>query len=146
MTLAPVEYVIIEFPGEEIGDDVAPALGQLVERGLIAILDLVVLKKTADGAVHWYEFDALDETAAYARIEGDAGGLLSDADLDALGETLAAGSAALCIVFEDRWAAELGTTIRDAGGRLVRGERIDADTVAAKLAALDDPAEREGTR
>lgn len=144
MALAPVEYVIIEFPGEELGDEVAPALARLVDQGLVAILDLVVLKKAADGSVRWYEFDALDEAAAYARIEGAAGGLLPEADLDALGDTLAPGSAALCIVFEDRWAAELGTTIRAAGGRLVTGQRIDADTVAATLAALDDPADQEG--
>lgn len=61
--------------------------------------------------------------------------------LEELGVTLAGGSAARCLVLEDRWAAELGAAVRTAGGRLVAGQRVDAETVAATLVALDDTSE-----
>ena len=138
MQFDPIEYVIIEFPGNRFTGEIAPAIADLVDRGLIHILDLVFVRKDADGTVTAFEYDDLEEGAAFAAIEGEAGGLMTDEDIEELAATLADDSSALFIVWEDTWAGELGRAIRGAGGILRAGERIPADVVEAVLADIDD--------
>lgn len=134
MDLAPVEYVIIEFPSDSPDPEVAPAIADLVERKLVRILDLVFVRKDAEGAVSWYEYDERDDLAAFADIDGDADGLMGDDDIVELAEDLPVDCSALFIVWEDLWAADLGRAVRRAGGRLTAGERIPHEVVAAALA------------
>jgi hypothetical protein len=139
MDVDPVEYVIIELPGDRFDGTIAPAIVDLVDRGLVRILDLVFVKKAADGTVRSFEYDELDETAGFAVIDGDADGLLSDGDVEELSAALAPGSNALFILFEDVWASALGRAVRDAGGALVGGGRLPhaAVTDALALAGAD---------
>ena len=132
-----MEYVIIEFPGNRFNGDIAPAIADLVDRGLVRILDLIFVKKAADGTVVSFEYDELEETAAFAVIDGAADGLLADGDIAELAADLDPDSSALFILFEDLWAAELGRAVRDAGGLLVDGGRIPHDLVLAAVALAD---------
>ncbi|TVR28398.1 MAG: hypothetical protein EA389_00545 [Ilumatobacter sp.] len=138
MDLDPVEYVLIEFPGNQFRGDIAPAIAELVERGLIHIIDVVFVSKAADGEVTWFEYDALDEGQAFAMIEGDADGLVNDDDIVEMAADLTPDSSALLIVWEDTWASALGRAVRDAGGRIVAGERIPHEVVEAAFAGIDD--------
>jgi hypothetical protein len=130
---APVEYLIIGFPGNRFSGEIMPALTELVENGVIRIIDLVFVKKDADGEVTTFEFEDLQEAAelGFADLDGEAGGLLSDEDLD-----LAPDSSAALIVWEQRWAERIADAIRNAGGEIVAGERIPATVVDAALAGL----------
>lgn len=138
MDIDPVEYVIIEFPGNEFTGDIAPALADLVERGVVRIIDLVFVRKDAEGTVTWFEYDDLEELAAYESVDGEAEGLLSDADIIEFAEDLNLESSALFIVWEDTWAGDLGRAIRAAGGRIVAGERIPHHVVDELFSDLDD--------
>jgi uncharacterized membrane protein len=122
--LAPVEYIVIDFPGNRFDGTIVPALADLVERRVVRILDLVFVKKDDDGTVESFEFDQLAEIEGFAAIEGDAGDLLSDDDVLGLAEAIPAGSSALFIVWEDLWAADLGRAIRRVGGEVTDGGRI----------------------
>ena len=102
----------------------APAIADLVDRGLVRILDLVFVKKDADGTITAFEYDEIDEGSVFAEIDGDADGMLSEQDLGALAADIPADSSALFILWEDLWAAELGDAVRSAGGELVAGGRI----------------------
>ena len=82
MPLAPVEYVVIEFPGNRFTGDIAPAIARLVAERQVRILDLVFVLKDADGNVTSFEYDELPDLAAFADVDGDAGGLLSDIHAD----------------------------------------------------------------
>lgn len=145
MSLAPVEYVVIGFPGNQLGADIAPAIATLVEDGTIRILDLVHVRRDADGEVAWSEYDDLEEVAAaFADIEGEAGGLLTTADIEEIAASLAPDTSALVVVWEDRWASGFGRAIRAAGGRLVTGRRIAPEVVEAALADLDSADEEAG--
>lgn len=137
----PVEYVVIEFPGNRFTGDIAPAIADLVDRGLVRILDLIFVKKDASGAVSTFEYDELEETAVFGTIDGDADGLLSDEDVVTLASDLAPESAALFILFEDLWAGPLGRAVWDAGGELVAGGRIPHALVQAAM----DEIEHAGT-
>lgn len=136
VTISPVEYVIIEFPGDASRTTVAPAIADLVERGLVRILDLLFVNKDGDGKVSWFEYDELDEGAAFADVDGDAGGMLSDGDIAELAADLAVGSSALFVLFEDLWATELGQAVGAAGGELIAGGRIPRAIVEEAVAAL----------
>ena len=138
MPLAPVEFLVISFPGNRFNGKVAPALADLVERGTVRILDLVFIKKDADGTFTAIEFDDLEEAAGIADIDGEAGGLLNEEDIEIAAETLAADSSALFILFEDLWAAEFARAVLDSGGELVVGERVPHAVVEAALAAATD--------
>lgn len=136
--LKPVEYMIIEFPGNTFNGDIAPAIARLVDRGLVRILDLVFVKKDADGSILYFEYDDLDEITGFAEIDGEADGLLNDEDIEELAADLELESSALFIVWEDLWAGELATAIRESGGRLIAGERIPHEVVSAILSEIDD--------
>jgi Family of unknown function (DUF6325) len=135
---APVEYLIIGFPGNRFSGEIMPALTDLVENGVIRIIDLVFVKKDADGEVTTFEFEDLQEAAelGFADLDGEAGGLLSDEDLDLAAAALAPDSSAALIVWEQRWAERIADAIRNAGGEIVAGERIPATVVDAALAGL----------
>jgi hypothetical protein len=109
----------------------------LVETGTVRILDLVFVSKDADGDVTVLEYDELDTGLGYGDIDGEADGVMSDEDVELAAAALAPGSAALLIVWEDRWAAPLAAAIRRAGGELVDGGRVPHDLAVAALEGID---------
>lgn len=127
---APVEYIVIEFPGNKFSGEIVPALADLVERRVVRILDLVFVARDEDGAVTAFEFDQLEESALFEALEGDAGDVLSDHDVLEIAESIEPGSSALFIVWEDLWAAELGLAVRNAGGEVRLGGRIPYQLIA----------------
>jgi uncharacterized membrane protein len=130
--VGPVEYVVIEFPGNQFNGEVAPALARLVESGTVRIIDLVFVLKDADGNVTSLEYDELGEVAAaFADIDGDADGMLSDDDIAEIAAGLHDNSSALLLLFEDLWAKEFTAAVLDSGGELVAGGRIPRDLIEA---------------
>ena len=79
--MGPIDYLIVEWPGRQPNGEAAPHLIDLVDRGLIRILDLTFIAKAEDGSVARLEIaDLGDEVAAFAEFEGASSGLLSDED------------------------------------------------------------------
>jgi hypothetical protein len=113
-----------------------PMLVDLVDRGIIRIIDLVFVKKELDGSVRGMAIADLDRDGQLdlAVFEGASSGLLGQDDLDEAGGALEPGSSAGILVYENRWAAPLAREIRRGGGQLVASGRIP---VQAVLAALD---------
>ena len=136
----PVELAVIEFPGSQFTGEIAPAMADLIERGILTILDLVFITKELDGSVSNVELMNLDDEYAepFRALEGEVNGLLSDVDLQTVGAALSPGSSAVAIVWENTWARDLVTAVRGAGGRLVAHDRLDAETVQAALANSRD--------
>ena len=66
MSLGPVEFIVIGFPGNKFKGDILPALGDLVSSGLIRIMDLAFVKKDADGSILAFEFEELATEEAEA--------------------------------------------------------------------------------
>ena len=140
MPIGPVEYIVIGFPENRFTGAIVPALTDLVESGTIHIIDLVFVSKDVDGNVTSFEFDALEELAPYAGLDGEAGGLLNDEDIELAAEALEPNSSAALLVWEDAWAAPLAAALRDAGGVLLAGERIPHEIVQAALDELPEGA------
>lgn len=145
MELDPVEYIVIEFPGNRFTGEIAPAIAALVERGLVHIIDLVFVRKDVDGSVAYFEYDDLDELAGFAEIDGETDGLLSDTDIAEMAVELAPDSSALLVVGEDIWAGDLSRAVGAAGGALVAGGRIPYQVVDAAPTSAAGPAASEST-
>ena len=133
--MGPVDYILVEWPGRQPNGEVAPHLVDLVDRGLIRILDLAFVTKDEDGAVAGIELADLGDGAGELEVfEGASSGLLSDDDLTEAAAALEPGTSAAVLVFENTWAAPFAAAVRRSGGQLVASGRIP---VQAILAALD---------
>ncbi len=136
MTIGPLEYIVVGFPGNKFNGDIAPALAKLIESNTIRILDLLFIAKDADGDVVAVEFDELDELAAFADLDGETGGLITPEDVEHAAARLEPNSAAALLIWEDVWATEFATALRDSGGVLLEGGRIPHELVEIALADL----------
>ena len=133
--MGPVDYILVEWPGRQPNGEVAPHLVDLVDRGLIRILDLAFVTKEEDGTVAGIELADLGDGAAELEVfEGASSGLLSDDDLTQAAAALEPGTSAALLVFENSWAAPFAAAVRNSGGQLVASGRIP---IQAVLAALD---------
>lgn len=137
--MGPVDYVLIEFPDGQPKGQAAPLLLDLVERGVIRILDLMFISKDADGNTTAIEIADIDGDGApdYMVFEGASSGLLSDEDREQAGNAMENDTAALLLVFENSWAAPFAKAVREAGGQLVSFGRIPVQALLASLEAAE---------
>jgi hypothetical protein len=142
--LGPVDWIVVEFPGSRFNGEIAPALADLVDRNLIRILDLLVLKKNSDDSLEAYELGDLDdsELGGLRAHEAELAMLLSEDDVNALAAAIEPGSSAAVLVWENKWAAPFGAAVRHSGGQLVASGRIPNQALLAAMQA-DDEAEGE---
>jgi len=133
-----VEYMVVLTPDEASLAALVPALAELVAGARIRVLDLAVVVRGADGAVTVHEVETVESLAGLRHVEGEVGSLFSQQDVATAGLALRPGTAGLVIVTESRWAEPLSVAARNAGGRIVGGERIPPRRVADALAQLLD--------
>ncbi len=119
--LGPVDWIVVEFPGSRFNGQIAPVLLDLVERDLIRVLDLLVLKKDADGSLEAFELSDLDEgeIGELRAYESELAMLLSEEDVTSLAAAIEPGSSAAVLVWENTWSAPFASAVRRAGGQLV---------------------------
>jgi hypothetical protein len=134
--LGPVDWIVVEFPGSRFNGQIAPALLDLVDRDLIRVLDLLVLKKDADGSLEAFELSDLDEgeIGELRTYESELAMLLSEEDVTSIAAAIEPGSSAGVLVWENTWAAPFASAVRHSGGQLVASGRIP---IQALLAAIE---------
>jgi hypothetical protein len=137
--MGPVDYLVVEFPGNRFTGKAFPMLVDLVDRGLIHILDLVFVHKESDGSVVVLELADLDGDGELdlAVFEGVSSGLIGADDIQEAGGVLQPDSSAGILVYENVWAAPLAREIRLSGGQLVASGRIPVQQVLAALDAAE---------
>ncbi|MFD7373013.1 DUF6325 family protein [Streptomyces mirabilis] len=134
--MGPIDYIVVEFPGNRMTGEGFPLLVDLVDRGVIRILDLMFVRKEEDGSVVGMEIADFtgDGALDLAVFEGASSGLLGEDDIEEAGSALEPGNSAGILVYENLWAAPFATALRRGGAQLVASGRIP---VPAVLAALD---------
>lgn len=135
--LGPIDYIVMEWPGAfPDASEVKPLLLDLVDRGIIRILDVAFVAKDEDGSVSGLEVGELKQVAeAFAEFEGASSGLLGFEDLQEAAGVLEPGTSAAVLVWENRWAAPVAAALRRSGGQLVASGRLPTQAI---LAALDE--------
>jgi hypothetical protein len=137
--MGPIDYLIVEFPGNRMTGEGLPLLVDLVDRGFIRILDLTFIRKDADGSVSGLEIGDLtgDGELDLAVFEGVSSGLLGQDDLEEAANALEPGNSAGVLIYENLWAAPLTAALRRGGAELVASGRIPAPAVLAALDATE---------
>jgi uncharacterized membrane protein len=137
MDVGPVEILVVGFPGNQFTGEITPALADLVEAGLIRVIDLVFITKSADGDVVGIELSDLDESisASFQPHVEEPSGLLADEDIADLGADLPPDSSAAILLFEHVWATRFRDAVVDSGGELIASIRIPKEVVDEVLAA-----------
>ena len=134
--LGPVDYLVVEFPGSRFNGAIVPQLDDLVDQGLIRVLDLLILKKDDDGSIEAFEVSDLDETEVgrLHSFEASLAMLLSEDDVASIAAAMDPGSSAGVLVWENTWAAPFARAVRQSGGQLVAGGRIPTQALLAAVA------------
>jgi hypothetical protein len=137
--LGPIDYLVVEFPGDRMTGEGLPILVDLVDRGIIRILDLVFIRRDLDGSVAGLSLKDLGVTDVDLSIfECASSGLLADDDLAEAAEAVEPGNSAGVLVYENTWAAPFATALRRGGAQLVASGRIPVNAILAALEADSD--------
>jgi hypothetical protein len=128
---------VVEFPGSRFNGEIVPALVDLVQRDLVRVLDLLVLKKDDDGTLEAFELSDLDdkEVGELRSYESELAMLLSEEDVTSLAAAIEPGSSAGVVVWENTWAAPFASAVRRSGGQLVASGRIPTQALLAAIEA-----------
>ena len=137
--MGPIDYIVVEFPGSRMTGEGMPLLLDLVDRGIIRILDLVFVMKNLDGSVQGIAIADLDGDGELdlAAFEGASSGLLDEEDVQEGGAVLEPGSSAAILVYENVWAGPFASALRRGGGQLVASGRIPVQALLAALEAAE---------
>jgi Family of unknown function (DUF6325) len=136
-SLGPISYLIVEFPGSQMTGEGFPILLDLVDRGLIRILDFVFVRREVDGSIVALELKDVDADGQFdvAVFEGVSSGLLDQSDLEDAKQAIQPGSSAGILIFENRWAAPFIGALRRGQAEMVAAGYIPQDTLIASLDA-----------
>jgi Family of unknown function (DUF6325) len=138
--LGPIDYLVVEWPADkQPTGEALPMLVDLVDRGLIRVLDLAFIRKENDGTVVGLEVGDLDldGNPELKVFEGASSGLLGEDDYSEAGAALEPGSSAALLVYENTWAAPFATALRRSGAQLVANGRIPVNAIIAALDELE---------
>jgi len=137
--MGPISYLVVEFPGNKMTGEGLPILVDLVDRGLIRILDLMFVTRDVDGSVHAVDLRDIDHdgTLDIGVFQGASSGLLDDSDLADAAPVIEPGSSAGILIFENRWAASFTQALRRGGAELVAAGYVPQDAILASLDATE---------
>lgn len=137
--IGPISYMIVEFPANALTGEGLPKLIDLVDRGIIRILDLLFVTRNVDGSMTMIEVADLDGDGDLdlAVFEGASSGLLDQSDIDDAAEAIEPGASAAILVFENSWAASLVGSLKSRGADIVAAGYIPQDVLLESLDATD---------
>jgi hypothetical protein len=137
-THGPIDFVLIEFPGDNLRGEMAAALLDLVDNGIIRLYDLLVVRKDEDGTFSGVELaDLGDDAGGLLVFSGARSGLLGDDDIAEAAAAMEPGTMAALILYENAWAIPFVAAARRAGGQLVASARLSAQEVMDALDAVE---------
>jgi hypothetical protein len=134
----PVDFVLIEFRGDRLTGGAAEALLDLVDKGIVAVYDILVVGKDDDGGSYSLDLaEGVDQVAGFADLGWARSGLLSDDDMRAAADAMEPGTLAVLVVYENTWAVPFVRATRESGGELIASARIPAQDVMDALDELE---------
>jgi uncharacterized membrane protein len=138
MTFGPIDFIALEFPGNRFKGEILPDLFELVDKGIIRIIDLVIITKDQDGQVTVRELRELDPAhiEIFSPLKAEVNQMITESDIAMIAGQLADNSTAGILLIENLWAKKTQQAMMDANGRLVMFERIPHDVVEEALADI----------
>jgi hypothetical protein len=146
VTLGPIDFLALEFSGNKFDGSILTSILELVQAGVIRVIDLVVILKDQDGNVIVRELKELDPDTVRVLdpLQVEVTSMITRNDIDHIAAGLDNNSTAAAMLFENVWALKTMQAMLDANGRLLMFERIPHDVVEEALsdiAAIGSPSE-----
>jgi len=137
MTYGPIDFIALEFKGNNFKGEIIPALVELIANKTIRVIDLVIVLKDEKGKVEVAELQQLtpDIIAVFDPLDKEVNGLIKEVDAAMVGRNMENNSTAAVMLFENLWAVKFKEAVLNADGRLLMQERIPNEVV---LEALED--------
>jgi hypothetical protein len=135
--LGPVDYVVVEFPAgsSNFTGEMAKELLSLVDRGLIRVIDVLILTKGDNGSVEAMELSDVADLGELETLEAELAELLAEEDVEHLAAAIEPGSTAGVLIWENLWAAPFASAARRSGGQLIANGRIPIQAIIASIEA-----------
>jgi hypothetical protein len=134
----PIDFILIEFSADRLTGRAAEALLELVDKGIVALYDVLVVGKAGDGSVYALDLaEDVDQLGGFADLAGVRSGLLTDEEMYEAAATMEPGTLAVLIVYENTWAVPFVAAAMESGGQVIAGARIPAQAVMDALDALE---------
>jgi len=145
MTLGPLEYVVIGFEGNRFTGQILSELRAAKEKGIIRVIDALLIRKDANGAITALELSDLSgqEAEAFGPIAGELLEVFEPDDIQAAASDLPNNSSAGLLLIEQTWAIPLKEAILNAGGVAVAGGLVAPAVVQALEAELAEAASQD---
>ena len=137
--LAPVDFLAIEFPDGRLTSAGFEQLLALVDQGVVDILDMEFITKDADGTsrkIDVWDF-AVPEGVDLTAWAGASSGLLDDEDVSEISAAMQPGSAAVVVIYENRWVLGIVAVWHRDGARLIAEGGLSAANIVAALDATE---------
>lgn len=136
--LGPISYLVVEFPGAKMTGKSFPLLLDLVDRGIIRILDLQFIGRSEDGSVYAIELGDIDHDGQFdfGVLVGVSSGLLQQADLEDAASVIEKNSAAAVMIFENHWAGPFVQSLRESEANLISAGYIPQDDLMASIESI----------
>jgi hypothetical protein len=135
VTYGPIDFVALDFKGNQFKGEILPAILDLVNRDIVRVIDMIVVRKDADGTVTHQEMQESDQNvlAVFDPLKAEISGMIQVEDIEMIGEKLENNSTAAVILFENLWAVQFVKAVENANGRAVMHIRIPHEDVVEML-------------
>jgi len=144
-SLGPVELLVVKFPGNQFKGEIAPALAELVDTGMVRIIDLLFAYKDENGEFSLAEIRELEdnELAVFEPLVSGGTELLTEQDVEDVAGSLENNSSAAVMLFENVWATRFRDSLNSANAELIFNIRIPQNVVREIVADRAEAAEKE---
>ena len=126
MTYGPIDFLALEFKGNQFKGEIMPALLELVNKEIVRVIDLVIVQKDANGKVIMREMQQMDPSvvAIFDPLKAQITGIIQLEDIEMIGEKVENNTTAAIMLFENLWPIKFREAVLNANGRVVMQERI----------------------
>ncbi len=139
MTYGPVDFVALEFKGNQFKGEIFPELMNLVNSGVVRIIDIIIVRKDAEGNVSHQEMQETDKSvlAVFDPLKAEINGMIQVEDIEMIGEKLENNCTAALLMFENLWAVNFVKAVENANGRSVMHVRIPHEVVVETMEKIE---------
>jgi hypothetical protein len=133
--IGPVDLAVIGFRGELRQDGVRDAVARAVDKGAVRVLDVLLVRKDDDGTVRMFDAESpegAEELLGFPTVMPD---LVGEEDALAIAAEMDPGTTVLVIAWENAWAADIATAVRELDGQVLVMERLPREDIELALSA-----------